>query len=221
MGRVAFAGGDETGAEVGEVGAQHLGGENLMPVVQAAGQQQGLVEELADLGDQRERAPGPGMATGSRSDGDQPIDPGLGGFFRMAASGHVMEYQAAVAVYGIHHFLDRPQAGDDDRYLVLDADLQIGLQSGVAVVHDQVHGIGRRILQVGQARFDLLQPGLEPTAFTLVERRKAADHAVATAGQDQFWIGDQEHRCCHDGQAQALFEQSGQRHRYTPGKAAR
>lgn len=158
------------------------------------------------------------MATGTGGYGDQAIDSGLCGLLGMAASGDVMEYQATVAMYGIHHLLDCPEAGDDDWYLVLDADFQIRLQPWVAVVHDQVHGIGRGILQGGQARFDLLQPGLETAAFALVECREATDHAVATAGQDQFWIGDQEHRSRHHGQAQALFEQSGQRHRYTPGK---
>lgn len=126
------------------------------------------------------------MATGTGGYGDQTIDSGLCGLLGMAASGDVMEYQATVAMYGIHHLLDCPEAGDDDWYLVLDADFQICLQPWVAVVHDQVHGIGRGILQDGQARFDLLQPGLETAAFALVECREATDHAVATAGQDQF-----------------------------------
>lgn len=150
------------------------------------------------------------MATRSGCDGDQPIDTRLGGFLCVPAGGHVMKYQAAVAVHGVHYFLDRAEAGDDDRYLVLDADLQVGLQPWIAVVHDQVHGVGSRVLQLGQARFDLLQPGLETAAFALIEGGKATHHTIATAGQDQFRVGDQKHRRGHQGQAQTLFEQSGQ-----------
>ena len=49
-----------------------------------------------------------------------------------------MEHQAAIAVHGIDHFLDRAQAGDDDRHAMFDADGQIRLQPLVAVVHDQI-----------------------------------------------------------------------------------
>jgi hypothetical protein len=79
----------------------------------------------------------------------------------MAAGGHVMEHQAAVAVHGVDHFLHRAQAGDDDRHAMLDAQGQVGLQARVARVDDQVDGIGCWRLQLRQARLDLLQPGLE------------------------------------------------------------
>lgn len=141
---------------------------------------------------------------------DQAIDSGFCGFLRVPARGHVMKHQAAVAVYGVHDFLDRSQAGDDDRHFVLDADLQIGLQARIAVVHDQVHCVGGRVLQCAQPRLDLFEPGLEATAFALVQGREAADQAIATTGQDQFRVGDQEHRRRHQRQAQVLLEQNGQ-----------
>lgn len=80
VGGIALAGGDEASAEIGQVGAEHLCGENLVAVVDAAGQQQGLVEELADFRDQRERAPGPGVPARAGRHRDQAVDPGLGGF---------------------------------------------------------------------------------------------------------------------------------------------
>ena len=105
--RMTFGGADKSRAEVGQVGAEQLCGENFVAVVQAPGQQQGFVEELADLGDQRERAPGPGMPAGTRGDGDQAVYTGLGGFFGMAASRHIMEHQAAVAVHRIDQLPSR------------------------------------------------------------------------------------------------------------------
>ena len=62
-----FLGGDQAGAEVGQVGAEQLGGEYLVALVEAAGEQQGFIEELADFRDQREGAPGAGMATDRKS----------------------------------------------------------------------------------------------------------------------------------------------------------
>jgi len=123
-----------------------------------------------------------------------------------------MEDQAAVAVYRIDQRLHRAEAGDDDRHLVLDADRQVCLQPWVAVVDDEVDGVGRRVAQLRQARFDFLQPGLEATALALVERRETPDYPIAAAGQHQLRIGNQEHRRSHHGQAQTLFKQSGQRH---------
>ncbi|MDT4857807.1 hypothetical protein FQZ97_922430 [compost metagenome] len=128
----------------------------------------------------------------------------------MTASGHVVEYQAAIAVYRIDHFLHRAEAGDDDGHALFDADRQIRLQAWIAAVHDQVDRIRRGLgLQAG---FDLFQPGLEGTAVALVERRKAANDAVAATGQDQLRVGHQEHGGGHHGQAQTLFEQGGKAH---------
>lgn len=114
-------------------------------MVEAARQEQGLVEELADLGDQGEGAPSSGVTTGAGCDGDQPVYTGFCSLFGMAAGGDVMEYQAAVAVHGVHHFLRGAQAGDDDRDLLFHADGQVGLQTGVAAVDDQVDSVGGRI----------------------------------------------------------------------------
>ena len=210
---VAFLGGDKARAEVREVGAEQLRGENLVAMVEAAGQQQGLVEELADLGDQGERAPGAGVATSPGGHRDQAIDPGFGGFFGVPASGHVVEHQATVAVYGIHHFLHGAEAGDDDRHALFHADGQVGLQTRVAVVNDQVDCVGRRIVM--QAGLDFLQPGAKAAAVALIEGGKAADHTAVAAGQYQLRVGHQKHRRRHYGQAQALLQQSRQGHGYS------
>lgn len=123
-------------------------------------------------------------------------------------------------MYRVYQLLDRPQAGDDDRHLVLDADRQVSLKARVAVVHNEVDRVGRGVVQQRQARFDFFQPGLETAAFALVECREAPDHAIAAARQDQLRVGNQEHRRSHYRQAQALFKQSGQRHWKYPGLSA-
>ncbi len=214
--RVTFCCADKSRTEVGQIRTEQLRGENLMAVVQTSCKQECLVEELTDLGNQRKRAPGAGMPASTGRNGNEPVDTGFSGFLGMASRGHVVKHQTAIAVHRVDQFLHRAEAGDNDRHLMLHADVQIRLKARVAVVNNQVHRIRGRIIQRRQARFDLFQPGLEPTAFALVKSRKAADHAVAAAGEHQFRIGDQKHRRRNHGQTQTLFEHSGQRHREPP-----
>jgi hypothetical protein len=137
------------------------------------------------------------MATGAGGHGDQPIDTSLRGFFGMPAGGHVVKHQAAIAVHRIDHFLYRAQAGDDYGYAFLHANGQVCLQSWVSLVNDQIDRIGCGIRR--QARFDFVQPGAKLAAFSQVQRREAADHAVIAAGQYQLRVGDQKHRRGHQG----------------------
>ncbi|MNP57034.1 hypothetical protein D3C76_1518170 [compost metagenome] len=48
---VAFARSDKARAEVGQIGAEQLCGQNLMAMVQASCKQHGFVEKLPDFGD--------------------------------------------------------------------------------------------------------------------------------------------------------------------------
>ncbi len=146
------------------------------------------------------------MAACACGDSDKAIDTGFGCFLGMPAGGDIVEDQAAVTVHGIDHFLYRPEAGDDDRDTVFDAQCQVGLQARVGRVDDQVDGIGRWRLQVSQASLDLFQPGLEASAVALVQGRETANHAAGAAGQHQLGVGDEEHRRGNHGQPQALLE---------------
>ena len=73
-------------------------------MVKAARQQQGFVEELANLGNQRKGAPGASVASRASGYGNQAVDAGFSGFLGMASGSDVMKYQAAVAVNGIYQF---------------------------------------------------------------------------------------------------------------------
>lgn len=179
-----------------------------MAVVEATRQEQGLVEELADLGDQGEGAPGSGVTTGAGCDGDQPVYTGFCSLFGMAAGGDVMEHQAAVAVHSVHHLLHGAQTGDDDGHLLFHADGQVSLQAGVAAVDDQVDGVGGRI--GCQASGDFIKPGGEADALALVQGGEAADDTGVATGQDHGRCRDQEHRSGDKGQTQAILEQGGQ-----------
>ena len=191
--RVVFLNGDHAGAEVSEVGPEHLRGQNFMAVVEAAGQQHGFVEELANFCDQGKGTPRSGMTAGASRDGNQTIDAGLGGFLGMAAGGDVVEYQTAVAVHRVDHFFYCTEAGDDDGHALLHADGQVGLQARVGVVHDEVDGVRRGV--AAQACVNLVQPGFETAALALIQRGEAANDAVVTARQYQLRVGDQKHRC--------------------------
>jgi len=178
-----------------------LSREDFVALVEAAGQQQRLVEELANLGDQRKRAPGAGMSTRTGGNGNQAVDSRLVGFLRVSTGGDVMEDQPSVAVYGIHHFLHRTKTGDHDRNPLFDADREIGLQARVAVVNDEVYRIGCGGRLRCELFSDLLQPVTKATAFALIQGWKAAYHAIGTAGGDECRVGNQKHRCRHQGQA--------------------
>ena len=67
------------------------------------------------------------MAAGARCDCNQAIDPGFCCFFGVAPGRNIVEHQPAIAMDRIHYFFGRAQAGDDDRYFVLDADRQVSL----------------------------------------------------------------------------------------------
>ena len=128
----------------------------------------------------------------------------------MAAGGYIVENQPAIAVDGINDLFYRAQAGDDDGHFMLDANCQICLQPWVAVVHNQVNGVGRRIVQCRQPGFDLFKPGFETNAVTLIERRKAAHDTIAATRQDELRVGNQEHGRGNYRQAQALIQQGRQ-----------
>src|SRR5271163_568182 len=71
--RARFGRGDKSRADIGEVGAHHLGCENSPPGGDRAGEQQGSLEPGADVLDERERRGRAGMAAGASGDRDQPV----------------------------------------------------------------------------------------------------------------------------------------------------
>ena len=71
---IVLGGGDEAGAHVGEIGAHHQGGGDILARRQAARQDDGPLIEAADLVDQGERIDDPRVTAGPRRDQDQAVD---------------------------------------------------------------------------------------------------------------------------------------------------
>ena len=112
---MAFAGGDEARAHIGQVGAKCLSCQDLVAVVQAACEQQRFVEKLAYLSRQSERAPGARMPACASSNSDQTVDTGLCGFFGVELSPLRKQRRVLVLEY-------------DDIFVGLQVDEVLGMQ---------------------------------------------------------------------------------------------
>ena len=143
---VGLLGGDEARAHIGEVGAERERGRNAPAVGDRARQQDGALEPLLHLAQQRERRQRAGMSAGAGANQDEAVDALFGGLARMLDVDDVMEHDAAIGMRGLDDFLRRPQRGDDDRRLVLDAGLHVLHQPVVGGVADLVDRVGRDLL---------------------------------------------------------------------------
>ena len=207
---------DETGAHIGQVAAQRLRRQDARAAADRTGQHQQAIEDRPHLAGQRERTQGSGMTTGTRAHQDQAVDAGADGLPGVPQRGDVVQHDAAIGMYLLHHLVWRMQRGDHDRHPVAHAGGQVFLQALVRLVHDQVHRIRRdgdpgvRQAIVGQGAFDLGQPAIELLLRARIERREGADHARAALGDHQRRPGHQEHRRADHRQAQP-GRQSGAR----------
>ena len=139
------------------------------------------------------------MAAGPRSNSDQPVHPGPHRLARMPQIDHVMEHQPAIVMHPGDKFRHRAERGDDNRHPMTDHHFEFVLEIGIAAMHDQIDGIGRRRvaclgLDRGKPRANLGQPAIKPLTGALVLRRKTADDASAATGEHQFRPGGQKHR---------------------------
>src|SRR5882724_9864810 len=76
--------------------------------------------------------------SGTSANRDQAVDIGFRCLACMADVDHVVKHQPAIALDRAHQFLHGAERGDDQRHLVLDRNLKVGLQPRIALVHDQV-----------------------------------------------------------------------------------
>src|SRR5216684_9017554 len=79
------------------------------------------------------------------ADQDEAVDPLLERLLGMADRDHVVEDDAAVAVHGLDDLGGRPQAGDDDRHALPDADRDVMLEPVVRRMGDLVDRERRRL----------------------------------------------------------------------------
>ena len=144
---------------------------------------------------------------------DQPVHPGVDGLLGMIGIGHVVEDQPAVAVHRVHHFLHRPQAGDDQRDLLAHDHLQVRLHARVGFVYDEVDAVGGQrpaaaLGLLGQRPLDLDYPLLEARRRAVVEGGKGTQHSAFAALQDKLLLRYDKHGRDHHGNIQVQIRQN-------------
>ena len=161
------------------------------------------------------------MAAGAGANRNEPVDALVHRLLGMADVDDVVEDDTAIGMGGIDHRLRRPERGDDDRHLMLGADLHVVHQPVVGGVADLVDGEGRRLLaglllECGELGLDLHDPFGELFGRPRIERRERADDARLALGDDEFGPRNDEERRADDRQAQTAFENLGKRHGMFP-----
>ena len=76
------------------------------------------------------------MPAGTGTHRDQAIDAGVRGLARMPHVDDVVKHQPAVTLHGADQLLYGSERGDDQRHLVPDGNLEVRLQSRIALVHN-------------------------------------------------------------------------------------
>ena len=204
-----LAGGDETRADIGEVGAHRLGGQHVAAGGLAAGQYDGkVIAQLAYLVHQRKGIDRAGVAAGAAGHGDHAIDAGFEGLLGMAAVGNVVQRHGAPAMDTFYGVTRCALGCEHHRHLVLLDQLQIAGIARVGGVDDEIDGPRRRafpgILQPFHAVDHLVEPGVEFLAAARAVGGKAAHQALGAAGEGEGGVRDQEHRCGDGGDRHAL-----------------
>lgn len=161
------------------------------------------------------------MAASAGRDGDQPVDAGLGRLGRESERRNIMKDETAIALHRLDQIAIEAERGDDQRHLALDDDSKIGIQPRVAAMDHEIDAERRCVTPAVEPPRDLVEPVGEACRGALVERRKAADGAIAAAGNDEIRSRDQEHRRGDDGNAQASGKSGRQRHDPSPMEPAR
>ena len=156
------------------------------------------------------------MAAGAGAHRDQPVDAGFRGLAGVAHVDHVVEHQPAIALHRADQLLHGAERGDDQRHLVLDRKLEVGLHARIALVHDEIDaerraGLAGVALDAVEPLADLDQPGLVVFARAVVERREGADDAGAAALHHEVRIGDEKHRRGDRGDRETAIELDGDR----------
>ena len=162
------------------------------------------------------------MATGTRTDRNDPVNALLSRLARMAHADHVMEDQPAVRVHCIDDLPWRAQAGDDQRNLVAHTGLHVVGQPVVAHVCDLVHREWRHLRARIRRRIgsefiaDPREPLVERRGGPCIQRGKRADYTGLALLDHELGRGRNEHRRADDRKAQATTKCCRNRHQSLP-----
>ena len=182
------------------------------------GEQQRAVEPAADLLGQGEGGEGSRVTAGTGGDGDDAVGTFVDRLVGEAVVDDVVEDDPAVRVHGLVDLLPGTEGGDDDGHLMADDLGEVGLETVVRAVDDEVRG-ERRGGPVGvgggpvRVRLrDLVEPVGQLRCRARVERGEGADDAGLALGGDELRPRCDEHRGADDGQSQAQIERLEQVH---------
>ncbi len=148
----------------------------------------------------------------------RPSTPCLGRLARMLDVDDVVKDHAAIGMRGLDDLDRRPQRGDDDRNLVLDAGFHVLHQPVVGSVADLVDRVGRDLLLrmqrlvLAELVLDPGQPFVELLDRAGVQRRERADDAGLALGDHELGSGHDEQRRADHRQFERIGKRSGQRH---------
>ena len=157
------------------------------------------------------------MAACARCHGDEAASTLFDSLARKPVVDDVVHGNAAPAFDGAEHLFARAERRDDQGHLPLGAGRHVRFEPVVRLVHDLVHGIGRRrtigIVAIMRCQFfgDLMQPFVHLGLRAGIERGERPDDPRLALRNDQFRTRYDEERRADDRQAQ-LVEGSGQGH---------
>ena len=157
------------------------------------------------------------MAACARCDGDKAASTLFDSLAGEPVVDDVVHGNAAPAFDGAEHLLARAERGDDQRHLPFGAGRHVCFEPVVRLVHDLVHGIGRRrtigivTIMCGQFFGDLMQPFVDLGLRARIERGERPDDPRLALRDDQLRTRYDEERRADDRQAQ-LVEGGGQGH---------
>ena len=160
----AFGGREESGAEVGEVGAEGDRGPDGDAVADAARENDCAVEELPHGPDEGERVDPSGLSAGARGEEDQAVGAGVDGTMGMAQGGDIGEDERAGVVQRSDDVGGRADRGDHDFGRVRAEHVEVGLRPRIASLDDEVGRDRRRRLSgvragsAGEVCFDADEP---------------------------------------------------------------
>ena len=159
-----------------------------------------------------ERAIGPSQKRRTSDTSANGLSTRLQRLLRVTDVDHVVKHDAAVGMDFLDDVTRRPQAGDNHRHLVPDAERDVVVEPIVGVMHDLVHGEGSDLPpRFGATRgVDFTchggQPFIQQLRRPRVERRKGTYNAGHALRQHQLRLRDDEHRRTDHGQHQIVLQ---------------
>lgn len=189
---------DKGRTDIGEVGAELFRNMDQAAVRDRPGENKGPGEEFTNGGDECEGVEPTGVAAGAATQQNQTINAGFRRALGVFERGDVGENQVAAALYRGNNTTRISDAGDHQRRLVFDGQIDVFRQPDVGWMDDQVRCIGSRVrLQLGR---DPREPLIQDCRRPRIKGRKRARDAGLGTSDDKVGTRYEKHRPNQNGQ---------------------